>query len=56
MKRLIAAIAVGATLSVTALPAHADPIDDLRKRVGDFYNQKFGCDSGRPLICPGPPI
>jgi hypothetical protein len=40
---------------VTApVPANANPVDDLRQQVADYYNEKFGCGAYRPLICPGP--
>lgn len=56
MKRIIATVLLAATIGITAAPAYANPVDDARQRVADYYNQKFGCDSQRPLICPGPPI
>ena len=55
VKRFVAAVALAAAgLAIVPGAAQANPVDDLRNRVADFYNQKIGCESGRPLICPGP--
>lgn len=56
MRRVIAAAIIAVFVGITAGQASADPVDEARQRVADYYNQKFGCDSQRPLICPGPPI
>lgn len=56
MRRILAAIMILAAMIVTTPAAHADPVDDLRQQVADYYNKKFGCEAYHPLICPGPVI
>jgi hypothetical protein len=43
-----------AGLVVVPVSAQANPVDDLRNKVADYYNKKIGCEAYHPLICPGP--